>query len=258
MATHNEFVFICHLIFAGGLLLAAGRLGRIWLVAVIVVCTLLMNIVVMKQETLFGLPVTGGNVLYATVFLANDVINEHFGKRAARAAVLTGFATGLAVVILMQIELWYAPNESDVAEPHLRYFFDAQAYPRIVVVSMISYLLSQLLDTQLYQLIRQRTGANRLLWLRSNASTWISQAFDTVFFTTAALADLRLLFPDVPSWLGSQAVLHCWSDLGSAILFAYLIKIFVAVIDTPFLYLTTWRPLIPPGSWRETGSPVPP
>lgn len=244
----NEVIFFLHLLLAGGLLLGAGRLGRGWLTALIVACTLMMNIVVCKQETLFGLAVTGGNILYATVFLANDVINEHYGRRAARAAVFTGFAAGLAVLVLMEIELWYAPNEFDDAQPHLQYFFAAHAFPRIVIVSMISYLGSQLLDTGLYQLIRARTGADRLLWLRSNASTWIAQAFDTVFFTTLALTDLRLLIPQAPDWLGAASIIHSWPEWGEQVLFAYIIKVAIAVVNTPFLYLTTWQPLVPPGS----------
>jgi len=242
MACYNEIVFVAHLLAAGVLLLLAGRLGRTWLTALIVVCTVLMNIAVFKQMTLFGLAVTGGNVLYATVFLANDVLNEHYGRRAARRAVLIGFASGLSVILFTQFLLWYRPNSYDEAQPHLRYFFDVTAYPRIVGASMLSYLLAQLLDTQLYHLIRVKTGTGRLLWLRSNASTWVSQAFDTVLFTTAGLTGLGGPIRTLEQWIG-------------AVVFAYLLKIAVAAADTSFLYLTTWRPLCPAGSCRR-GHPV--
>ncbi|HVP09645.1 MAG TPA: queuosine precursor transporter [Phycisphaerae bacterium] len=237
MAAHNELLFLAHVLVGGGLILAAGRRGQAWLVSLIVVCTILMNIAVFKQMTVFGLAVTGGNVLYATVFLANDVLNEHFGRRAARRAVVMGFCAGLTVVILMQFELFYRPNSYDDSQSHFDYFFSVAAYPRIVVASMVSYLLSQLLDTQLYDLIRRRTGVRRLLWLRSNASTWISQAFDTVFFTTAALT-------------GPHSTISSWPEWRDAVILAYIMKIAVAVLDTPFLYLTTWGRLIPPGSTR--------
>ncbi len=233
----NEAIFLGHVVVAGAGLLAAARLGRVWLIAVIVTCTVLMNIAVTKQITLFGLTVTGGNVLFATVFLANDVINEHYGRRAARSAVLVGFSAGLFVLVMTQFVLWYAPNDFDDSQPHLSYFFNIRAYPRIVVVSMVSYLLAQLIDVGLYALIRRRTGTGQLLWLRSNASTWVSQAFDTVFFTTAAL------------W---GTFIHTWDQLWQAILFAYIIKIAVAAADTPFLYLTTWAPFAPRDSQRAS------
>lgn len=231
----NEAVFFLHVLAAGVILLGAARLGRTWLTAMIVVCTVLMNIVVSKQMTLFGLQVTGGNVEFATVFLANDVLNEHYGLRAARRAVLTGFAAGLFTVVMMQFVLAYKPDVNDESQPHLLFFFNVQAFPRIVIVSMISYLLAQLLDSQLYRMIRRATGRDRLLWLRSNASTWVSQAFDTVFFTTAALVG---------------TFIHTWEHWVGAVVFAYIIKIAVAAVDTSFLYLTTWGPLIPAGSRR--------
>ncbi len=239
MTLNNESLFVLHLLTCGALLLVAARQGRAGLGAVVVTCTILMNIVVMKQFTVFGLSVTGGNVLFAIVFLANDVLNEHFGKKAARAAVYLGFSASLAVVIVTQFELLYAPNSSDDAQPHLDYFFAANAYPRIVLVSMVSYLASQLLDTQVYHFIRRQTGTHRLLWLRSNASTWISQAFDTVFFTTAALT-------------GPGSVISSWPEWRDAVVFNYLIKLIAAVGSTPFLYLTTWRPFVPSGSQRQS------
>lgn len=242
MFAYNEWLFVCHLLVAGGMLLVVGRFGRAWLVAVVVTCTVLMNIAVMKQMTLFSLPVTGGNVLFATVFLANDVINEHFGRRAARSAVLIGFASGLIVLVMMQFVLAYKPNEFDTGDPHIAFLFNARAYPRIVAASMVSYLLAQLLDTQIYHFIRRRTGENRLLWLRSNASTWVSQAFDTVFFTTAALVG---------------TVIQSWNEWFGAVVFAYLIKIGVAAAQTGFLYLTTWAPFRPNGSCRGETEPRP-
>jgi len=241
MTLNNEFLFVLHLLACGGLLLVAARQGRVGLGTVVVTCTILMNIVVMKQFTVFGLSVTGGNVLFATVFLANDVLNEHFGKKAARSAVYLGFAASLGVVIVGQFELLYVPNSVDDAQPHLEYFFAAQAYPRIVLASMGSYLASQLLDTQIYHFIRGQTGTQRLLWLRSNASTWISQAFDTVFFTTAALT-------------GPDSVISSWPEWRDAVVFTYLIKLIAAAGSTPFLYLTTWRPFVPAGSRRQSAA----
>lgn len=280
----NEIIFTLHLLAGGIILLAAARLGKTWLTALIAICTVLMNIVVSKQIDLFGWHVTGGNVLYGLVFLANDVLNEHFGKAEARRAVLIGFCGGIAVIAMTQFSLWYAPNDFDTAQPHLGYLFDITAYPRIVIASMTTYLLAQMIDIRIYQWIRARTGVQKMLWLRSNASTWVSQAFDTVFFTTVGLTRLDIFFGAAPPYattateqtLSSSAeaahqtltsgvmtnsghwydavfqsgVLDSLDSWRDAIVFAFIIKIGVALVDTPFLYLTTWRPLLPDGSKR--------
>lgn len=231
---YNEMIFLGHLVLAGAVLAVAARLGRIWVTGLIVTFTILMNITVMKNLTILGMSVTDGNVQFATVFLANNVLNEHYGRAAAREAVWVAFFCGLAAVVIMQFDLWYAPNASDSAQTHLEFFFNLRAFPRIMIVSMISYLLSQLLDVQLYHLIRRRTGL-KLMWLRCNGSTWISQAFDTVFFTTVALVGTSI---------------HTWPDWTGAVVFAYVVKILTAALNTPFLYLTTWGPLVPTGSRR--------
>jgi hypothetical protein len=59
-----------------------------------------------------------------------------------------------------------------------------------------------------------------------------------MFFTTAALVG---------------TFVHTWEHWLGAVLFAYLIKIAVAAVDTGFLYLTTWGPLIPARSQRLGG-----
>ena len=88
---------------------------------------------------------------------------------------------------------------------------------------MIAYLISQNLDTYLYDFIRSRW---KPLWLRNNGSTWISQLIDTVVFCTVAL-------------LGSMPT-NAWLQVT---LSTYVLKIAIAALDTPYIYLSRrWRP----------------
>ena len=59
--------------------------------------------------------------------------------------------------------------------------------PRIVFASMVAYLLSQHHDVISFHIWKKYTKGKHL-WLRNNASTVISQAFDTVVFVTIAFA----------------------------------------------------------------------
>lgn len=235
----NELKFFAHVIAAFAVLIVAARLGRAWLIAMIVTYTILMNLSVQMQLGLFGLPVTGGNVLYSAVFLASDVLSEHYGRREALRAVRIGFGASVAVVLMTAFELWYTPLPADSAMPHLRFFFDVSRYPRIVGASMLSYLLAQTIDVALYDRLRRALGANRLIWVRNNVSTLVSQAFDTVFFTTVGLAG---------------TVVKTWDEWIGAVVFAYIVKVVAALLDTPFLYLTTWGRLMPPGSRRAAAT----
>ncbi len=90
--------------------------------------------------------------------------------------------------------------------------------PRIVVGSLIAYLVSQTLDVYLFDKIKKATG-EKWLWLRNNGSTAISQLVDTTLFTL-------IVFWGV------------YPKLWQFILFAYALKLTIAILDTPFMYLS--------------------
>ena len=94
--------------------------------------------------------------------------------------------------------------------------------PRITLASLAGYLCSQNIDVFLYHLIWKRTGGSKkMLWLRNNGSTLTSQAIDTVIFTTLAFWGV---YPK--------------KVFISILLTTYLFKAIVALMDTPFMYLS--------------------
>jgi len=224
--SYNECVFFAQALTALLVVLIAARFGPVALTVVVATFAVIMNIIVMKQMNLFGLAVTGGNVMYAAIFLTTDVLEEHFGPQPARRAVWAGFAASAITVLMTQFVLLYEPNQFDDAQEHLLYFFSGSQYPRVVAASMVSFLLSQHLDVWLFGKLRELTRG-RFLWLRNNGSTLISQLVDSVFFTVAGL--YGNVITDV-------------STLVSVICFTYAVKVIMALLDTPFIYLskTKW------------------
>jgi len=210
----NGLIYILQTFGTLALVLVCFRLGRAWLMGYMAMASVMMNLVVVKQMSLFGLDATGGNVLYASLFLATDLLSEHWGPRQARRAVHIGLMGGLFFLVTIQVMLLYRPNDFDLAQPHLAGLF--QFLPRIVLGSLAAYFTAQHLDVWLFDRIRRLTG-DRHLWLRNNGSTWISQAVDTVVFYSIAFWGV---FP-----------------IAEAILFTWILKIIVAALDTPFFYL---------------------
>lgn len=191
--------------------------GRVGLFGLMVFNLLLCNIQVLKTVELFGLTTTLGNVLYASVFLATDLLSEFYGKKEARKGVLLGFVALVMMVAYMQIALLFQPAAEDFAQPHLSALFGFM--PRIALASMAAYLISQLHDVWAFHAIKERTGG-KMLWLRNNASTMISQLLDSSIFCVIAFWGL---FPP---------------NVFVEILFTtYIVKVAVAALDTPFMYL---------------------
>ena len=230
----NELLFIIQTIIGLAFTLVAFSMGRNWLYGHIAVCIVLANIFVTKQITLFGIPATGGNVLYGSIFLATDLLAEHFGKREARQAILLGFGAALFYLIMSQFILKFSPSPDDWgAAEGMATIFDFA--PAIVLASLMAYLISQFHDIWAFHWIREKTGG-RYLWLRNNGSTWVSQLIDSVVFSILAFLVLPILFPNAEALPFDIVV--------GIIISTYFLKILVAAIDTPFIYLSHNLPII--------------
>ncbi len=224
----NEILFFSFAIFCLSVILIIFRFGKLYLFILISIFTIMMNIFVLKQFNLFGLMLTGGNILYGSLFLITDLLSEHYGKKEAFRGIFIGFITSIFFVISLQFLLHFTPNSEDFAQESLEILFNLS--PRILLASLISYLISQNIDIIIFDKIKRITN-NKFLWLRNNLSTFISQAIDTLFFTFFGLTTFTFL-----NW-----TLHGVIDTNifwEIALATYLIKIIVALIDTPFIYLS--------------------
>lgn len=222
----NEVIFFGFTLFLLIISLIAFRFGKAYIFLLIGLFSVIMNIFVTKQFTLFGLAITGGNALYGATFLLTDILSEHYGKRDAYRAVGVGFLSMLIFVVSTQVLLLYVPNEFDFADPALQTIFALT--PRILFGSLLAYAIAQSFDVWWYHVLRGWTKG-KLLFVRNNASTWVSQFLDSVIFTAVGLTTFSFLpfegiiTPDI-FWEVTLAT--------------YLVKIVVAFLDTPFLYLS--------------------
>ena len=190
-------------------------------------CLLGANIVAVKLIDVAGWALPAGIILYPITFLLTDTISEIFGRRQATFVVWIGFFGNIILVISIYVaEAIPAPVFWENQEA---YSTILGAVPRIVVGSMVAYLISQNLDVIGFHFWKRATSG-RMLWLRNNASTMVSQSIDTVIFVLIAFAGV------VPN-----------SVLWEMIWIQYLFKLGIAAIDTPILYalVTTLKRWIP-------------
>lgn len=224
-------VAVCY----SSVLLLARAFGKEGLYAWIAVAVILANVQVLKpvEFALYGHPVALGTVVFASTFLATDILAEHFGRAAARKGVMIGFGGFLAWTLLTLVTLGYAPLTAERAGPELAWAVpnhDAMAalfqpQPAIFAASMAAYLTSQMCDVWIFDRIRRATG-DRLLWLRNNGSTLVSGLIDNTVFSVLAWVVLA----DTP--VGWEALVFTY------ILGTYGLRVVLAVADTPFMYLS--------------------
>ncbi len=215
----NELIWLLFALLNFGMIVVVYKLfGRIGLFGWIAMGTVLANIQVTKTIDLFGLEATLGNIMYGTLFLVTDTLNEKYGLKDAKKAIYIGFSALIGMVIIMQVALMFEPASSDFAHDSLATIFDIM--PRIALGSIIAYIVSQLLDVHLFQRIKRIYSSNRTLYVRNIGSTLVSQLVDTAIFVPIA-------------FVGTHEPEVVWSIF----ITTYFIKLLVALLDTPFVYL---------------------
>ncbi len=215
----NEILFIVTILINFiGILISYKFFKKTGLFIWIAISTIIANIEVTKCVDMFGLSVTLGNVVYSTVFLATDILSEIYGGKEARSAVRVGFFSMIVFTILTQIDLLFIPNSQDLVNDSMHIIFGFM--PRLCFASLLTYIISNTLDTYLYEFIKNRFPEDKFLWIRNNGSTMISQLVDSVLFT-------------IISFVG----IYSWKVIIDLCFVTYVIKFVVAIIDTPFLYV---------------------
>ena len=189
----------------------------LFLAAIFITALVVSNIVSFKLVTILGFVVPAGVFMYPITFAITDVISEVYGRKKAAQVVVAGFFLAAIVPFLTFIAVILPPAE----------FFKAQdqfstvlgAIPRVTLASLIAYLTSQWHDVWAFHFWK-KISKGKHLWLRNNLSTMVSQFIDTIVFITVAFAGA---VPGVA--------------LMNMIFSQYLFKIFIAMMDTPFVYL---------------------
>ena len=191
--------------------------GQAWVQGLIIMMMVLLGITDAKVVDVFGWPITLGTALYVSVFLATDVLTENYGKKVAiDTARLSVCALILFQIYLQAIRMADPAADVQTLSDAMDVVFTASL--RIVAAGLVVYYLSQRIDIALYDWLKRQSG-ERGLWFRNNASTLISQLFDTFAFAFLAF------YGAFEGWLALAAV-------------AYLVKVFVIIVDTPFAYLS--------------------
>jgi len=175
------------------------------------------NIIAGKLLQIGDWVLPAGILAYPLTFLISDTIAEVYGRKTTTRIIWIGFATSLLMVLIVYMASIF---------PAAPFWENQEAFdlilgsvPRIVLASMVAYLVSQYHDVIAFHFWKNFTNG-RYLWLRNNASTMMSQAVDTVLFVTIAFAGTL-----------------DFSVIINMILTQYVVKILIAIVDTPLVYV---------------------
>jgi uncharacterized integral membrane protein (TIGR00697 family) len=181
------------------------------------IATILANLTVCKMIDVFSFTTSLGNVLFASTFLATDIMSEKYSKKDAKKGVYISIFSGITFIIITQLTLLFIPSADDVVNDAMKTLFSISI--RTISASMIMFFISNMADIHIYNKLKEKYPNK--MWLRNNLSTIACNCIENYFFNTLAFIGI---FP--------------MSVIISIATTTTIIEIVIAVCDTPFLYLS--------------------
>jgi len=215
---NNILLFVSIIGIFSIMLIVKKFLGREGIIGWIGIASILANLLLVKSVNILGISATLGNVLFASNFLATDILTENYGYKEAKKGVKFGIIAVIIFMIITQVALLYIPNSEDIAQSSFELLFSF--VPRITLASVSMFALSNIIDIRLYEYLRKKSNGKRM-WLRNNLCTIISNGGENFLFYLIAFSGIMDIHTIV-----------------SIAISATIIEILIALCDTPFLYIS--------------------
>lgn len=219
---NNILFFTSVLLIVASALLALQR-DKSVLIAWIALQSILANLFVLKQITLFGFNATASDVFAIGSLLGINLLREKYGPeeglQACKTAIMASFLCMIFFMIVSQIHLMYEPSVLDTTQNAFEYIL--RPNPRLLFSSLFVFFSMQMFDLYLYGFLKKSLNAKNIILLNS-ISLGTSQLLDTILFTFLGLYGYA-------------------SHLGEIILISYTIKMVAIATIAPFSYFAVNR-----------------
>ncbi|NGX56606.1 MAG: hypothetical protein K1060chlam5_00849 [Candidatus Anoxychlamydiales bacterium] len=212
----NEMFFLLHVFSVIFFVFIALKINKNYLIALIIIQTLIANLFVIKQITLFGKIVTCTDVFIVGIILSQNILQEYYGKEEAKKTIYISFFSLIFFLIMSKIHLFYIPNILDTTNNAFEVILKNS--PRIIIASIFVFFLVQRIDIFIFGFIKN-AFKGKFLPLRMFLSNTLSQFIDTVLF----------------SFIGLYGIV---SNILDVMLFSFLIKVIVITIASSFMSIT--------------------
>ena len=178
------------------------------------VCLIASNLLEMKVIDAGPLTLTGGLLIFPISYIINDCISEVWGFKKARFIIWFGFLMNLFVVLVGWLAtLLPSPGYWEGA-PHFNFIFAFA--PRMVVASMIAFLVGSFANAYVMSRMKIRDGGKRF-GLRAICSTIVGESLDSVIFFPFAFGGVM-----------------AWTELVKVMLIQVVLKTLYEMLVLPF------------------------
>ena len=211
----QKLFVVCTAIFLTALVVAEATAGKLFTV---IKLPFAINIL---GQSFDEVVMTAGVIAFPITFIITDLLNEYFGKPGIKFVTYIGMMMIMFEFGLIQVAM-SVPTASISPVPAEAFNTVFGASGRIIVGSLVAYLVGQLADISLFHWLRKLTDGKHL-WLRATGSTFGSQFLDTFIVLFIA-------------FYGPMTI----QTIVAVTLFNYAYKFIVAILITPLIYVAHW------------------
>lgn len=189
--------------------------------AIYVSAQLLANIASLQIVLFAGLSFDAGTFIYPITFTLRDLAHKVLGLKGVRVLIVTA----VAINLFMAVFFWFVSTLQPDTAAGSSEIWGKVLSPvwRITVASILSQLIAELTDTEVYRVWVDRI-TRRYQWMRVLVSNSISVPLDSLTFSFMA-------------FYGTMPVESVWGIFWANV----IIKMLVTVISLPFIYLVKER-----------------
>ncbi|MFA6307760.1 MAG: queuosine precursor transporter [Patescibacteria group bacterium] len=205
--------------------------NKILLLQILFVTSMILaNIVGVKIVNIGPVATSVGIWLVPISFLITDILAEVKGKKFVNNLIWSTVIALIFSYLFIQLSIMATPADR-FAQTNPAFVTIFNNSSRIFLASIIAFILSQFHDIWAFEYWKKKTNG-KMLWLRNNLSTMVSQFIDTVLFMFIAFYHISPKFDAGFIW--------------QLIIPYYILKIILALADTPLVYLgVKWLALKP-------------
>lgn len=199
---------------------AKNQENLIIITALMITCYLTSNIMAVKLVEINGHSwFDAGTITFPLAYMLGDVLTEIWGFKTAKKVIYLTFVCNLIMTLATYIGV-LLPGASYLKEVNNAYEVIFTYTPRILVASLIAFLLGELTNAKVMELIKKATK-EKYLFIRTILSSMAGYIFDTGVFVILA-------------FYGTSKI----EDLILMIIMQYFIKVIIeAILATPLAYI---------------------
>ena len=142
--------------------------------ALFVTLYLVSNVMAVKVISIFGLfYFDAGTITFPFAYMLGDVLTEMWGFKTAKKVIWMTFFCNILMVLCTQIGVWLpSPDYLDATANAYNHIFSY--VPRIVIGSLVGFLLGELSNAWLMVKIKEKTRERNFGYAPSEARPWLT------------------------------------------------------------------------------------